>query len=71
MKYVSVVVVALFVSSCGNSNIKPVDTSIDVRPGVSKKVYEWFYKDHTYLVVTGSSDITSITHAGHCPCMKK
>jgi hypothetical protein len=71
MKSPTLALVVFFLCSCGNSNLKPVDASITVKPGVSKKVYEWFFKDHTYLVVTGSNDNLSITHAGHCSCFKK
>lgn len=54
--------------SCSEKNVKEVDQEIVVKSGEQKKVYEWIYRKHLYLVIEGSDRSFSVVHAGHCVC---
>lgn len=71
LKRIALLIFMVVATSCQDTNVKDVGESITLKIGNSKKVYEWIYKDHIYLVVTGNSESFSVVHAGHCPCSKK
>lgn len=71
LKGIVLLIITIVATSCQDTNVKDVGDSITIKIGNSKKVYEWVYEDHIYLVVTGNSESFSVVHAGHCHCNKK
>ena len=59
---------AMVLVGCEESNVRRVDKEVTIRAGVSKNVYEWTYKGHTYLIIGDGNSGFSATHAGHCSC---
>lgn len=68
MKKFFAVATLVLTCSCGDPNVRDVNEQIVVKAGEEKKVYEWVYKKHLYLVITGSDNNFSVVHAGHCIC---
>lgn len=63
--------VAMLFVGCGESNVKKIDTEVSFNSTVSKPVYEWTHKGHTYLIIGDNNNGFSVTHAGHCSCGRR
>lgn len=76
MKLSSIILLVLFITSCGEPNTKQVLNSQGNNPENVKlsnqsefRVYEWEHKGHTYIIIDRAHG-SGIAHAGHCPCGK-
>jgi hypothetical protein len=66
----------LVLLSCQKTNTKRIvdhnnsEVEIITQNKSSYKVYEWQYKEHTYILIERSNG-SGITHAGHCICQNE
>lgn len=68
MKNILFILVSILMFGCTQEpNTKHLNNSIIFKNGKTCDVYEWNYKNHTYIIVTYNNNV-SITHAGSCDC---
>lgn len=73
MKLSSLILFVLILASCQESNTRnAVNEKNELQKIVTPSknefnVYEWEYKEHTYIVIDRAHG-SGITHAGHCRC---
>lgn len=62
-----IIALSMILGCTPEPNTKHIDNSIIFKNGRTCEVYEWDYKNHTYIIVTYNNTV-SITHAGNCDC---
>lgn len=76
MKLFNILILCLVLFSCQKTNTKRVldhnnsEVEIITQNKTNYKVFEWRYKEHTYIIIERSHG-SGITHAGHCTCQNE